>query len=122
MEVLQTRKISRVPESPPNVKGIINFRGEIIPILEHCAMFGLPKREKGASFVIIVLQILSDDEIITIEVVVDVVKGVVRILPNEIKPVPQMSSNINPEFLDGIAKVDAKFLMIMNVDKVFSEI
>lgn len=123
LEVLQRQKITRVPNSPEHVKGVINFRGEIIPVFETRLKFGLPKRENEDKYVIIVLQIQTteNNETLTIGAVADTVKDVLTIANTRIKPVPQMSKNYNTEYLDGITKITDKFALLLNTDKVFSE-
>ncbi len=122
LEVLQKQKIARVPNAPEHVRGVINFRGEIVPVFETRTKFGLPDRAEAEKYVVIVLQLQSKNDTTTIGAVVDAVKDVLTIAESEIKPVPKMSSNFNTEFLDGIAKINDQFTMLLNADKVFLEV
>lgn len=120
LEVLQTQHITAVPNAPHYVKGIINFRGDAVPVFESRVKFNLPERDEGSSFNIIVLDIDSGSEKLRIGAIVDHVKDVITIDDGEIKPVPSMGHEFNTEFLSGIYKLDQDFILLLDVDKVFS--
>ncbi len=121
LEILQEQKITRVPNAPKDVKGVINFRGDIIPIFETRTKFGLPEREKGKKSIMIVIEIKTENNKLIVGAIVDSAKDVITIPKENIKQVPTMSKNFNTDFLDGIAKIKEKFIMLLNTDKVFSE-
>jgi len=120
LEVLEKQNITRVPNAPDYIKGIINFRGEVVPVFESRKKFNLPVRPDDASYVIIVLDLSHDNEIFRIGAVVDRVKDVISINDQEIKPVPPMSKEFNTEFLEGIYKQGDTFIMLLDVEKVFT--
>ena len=120
LEVLEKQNITRVPNAPDYIKGIINFRGEVVPVFESRKKFNLPVRPDDASYVIIVLDLSHDNEIFRIGAVVDRVKDVISINDQEIKPVPPMSKEFNTEFLEGIYKQGETFIMLLDVEKVFT--
>ena len=120
LEVLEKQNVTRVPNAPEYIKGIINFRGEVVPVFESRKKFNLPVRPDDASYVIIVLDLSHDNEIFRIGAVVDRVKDVISINDQEIKPVPPMSKEFNTEFLEGIYKQGETFIMLLDVEKVFT--
>jgi len=120
LEVLEKQNITRVPNAPDYIKGIINFRGEVVPVFESRRKFNLPGRDDDASFVIIVLDLSHETEVFRIGAIVDRVKDVISIDEHEIKPVPPMSKEFNTEFLDGIVKLGENFIMLLDVEKVFT--
>jgi purine-binding chemotaxis protein CheW len=120
LEVLEKQNVTRVPNAPEYIKGIINFRGEVVPVFESRKKFNLPVRPDEASYVIIVLDLSHDNEIFRIGAVVDRVKDVISINDQDIKPVPPMSKEFNTEFLEGIYKQGDTFIMLLNVEKVFT--
>jgi purine-binding chemotaxis protein CheW len=120
LEVLEKQNITRVPNAPEYIKGILNFRGEIVPVFETRHKFHLPDREEGGSYVIIVLDLSHEGDMLRIGAVVDRVKDVISIDEEHIKPVPAMSKNFNADFLEGIYKLDDNFIMLLNVEKVFT--
>lgn len=119
LEVLQKIKITRVPSSPKHVEGVINFRGEIIPIFDTRTKFGLPKRSEADKFVIIVLQMQSEADTYIIGAIADAVKDVLTISNTDINPDSNMGRNFNSDFFEGIAKIDENFTTLLKADKVF---
>lgn len=120
LEVLQKQKLTRVPNSPEHVKGVLNFRGEIIPVFETRTKFGLTDRSMDSKSVVIILEMVNSEKKIIVGAIVDLVTDVITIDTNKIQQVPQMSSSFDPEFLRGIVRINDEFVMILNVDKVFS--
>jgi purine-binding chemotaxis protein CheW len=121
LEVLDKQQhITKVPNAPAYIKGIINFRGEVVPVFESRNKFNLPDRNTANSFVIIVLDLSGENEVFRIGAIVDRVKDVISIDDNEIKAVTTMSKSFNTEFLHGIFKLNDSFIMLLDVEKVFT--
>lgn len=120
LEVLQKQPITQVPNAPEYIRGIINFRGEIVPVFETRVRFRFPPRPQEDAYVIIVLDLSNQENVFRIGAIVDRVKDVINIEDSEIKPVPPMSKEFNTDFLQGIYKKDKDFLMLLNIEKVFS--
>ena len=120
LEVLQKQRITHVPNAPAYIKGIINFRGEVVPVFESRTKFNLPPRPEDASYVVIVYDLSKGADVFRIGTIVDKVKDVISIDDSEIKPVPPMSKEFNTEFLNGIFKQQNDFIMLLNVEKVFT--
>lgn len=121
LEVFLTQKITRVPNVASEISGVINFRGEIIPLFETRAIFNLPNRTDNERFVIIVLEITTATGNSVIGAVVDRVKDVINIEPKDIIPVPKMNIRIKAELISGIYKLKEDFVMLLNVDKMFTD-
>jgi purine-binding chemotaxis protein CheW len=120
LEVLQKQRITHVPNAPGYIKGIINFRGEVVPVFESRTKFNLPDRNDQDAYVIIVLDLSKGGDIFRLGAIVDRVKDVISIEDNEIKPVPAMSKDFNTDFLQGIFKMHDDFIMMLDVEKVFT--
>jgi purine-binding chemotaxis protein CheW len=120
LEVLQKQRITHVPNAPSYIKGIINFRGEVVPVFESRSKFHLPPRPEESSYVVIVFDLSKGADLFRIGTIVDRVKDVISIDDDEIKPVPSMSNDFNTEFLNGIFKQQSDFIMLLNVEKVFT--
>lgn len=120
LEVLQKQHVTKVPNVPEFIKGVINFRGEILPVIEARQKFNMPDRAENEKFVIVVIDLVVNQKQIMLGVIADGVNDVLELSENDIKEVPEMGTNYNSEFLDGMVKVDSGFLMLLNVDKVFS--
>lgn len=120
LEVLEKQHITRVPNAPGYISGIINFRGDVVPVFESRLKFNLPKRENDESYVIIVLDLSHDNEVFRLGAIADRVRDVIVIEDSEIKPVPPMSKEFNTDFLEGIFKLKDNFIMMLDVEKVFT--
>ena len=120
LEVLQEEYITPVPNAPTYIGGIINFRGDVVPIFETRMRFNLPERDKNDLYNIIVLDVSDGSDTYRLGGIVDKVKDVINIDDADIKPVPPMSKEFNTDFLQGIYKLDKEFIMLLNVEKVFS--
>lgn len=120
LEVLEKQNISRVPNAPHYIKGIVNFRGDIVPVFETRDKFNLPTRKEGDTYVIIVLDLSQNAEAFRIGAIVDRVKDVLEIDDSEIKAVPTMSKEFNSKFLQGIYKLNNNFILLLDVEKVFT--
>lgn len=120
LEVLQKQHITHVPNAPEFIKGIINFRGDIVPVFESRIKFNLPVRPEDSSYVIIVLDFSTNNEVFRVGAIVDKVKDVININDDDIKPVPKMGKEFNTDFLYGIFKLYDDFIMLLDVEKVFT--
>jgi purine-binding chemotaxis protein CheW len=120
LEVLEKQEFTKVPNAPPVIQGIINFRGNAVPLYETRTKFNLPAREPVSNFVIIVIDLLVGNDNYQVGAIVDKVQNVITLDEDEIKPVPPMSKEFNAEFLKGIAKNNNQFILLIDVDKIFS--
>ncbi|HEX3008186.1 MAG TPA: chemotaxis protein CheW [Bacteroidales bacterium] len=120
LEVLQEEQITPVPNAPDYILGIINFRGDVVPVFETRVRFNLPQRDMTKEYNIIVIDVSDGPEMFRLGAVVDKVKDVIAIDDNDIKPVPTMTKEFNTDFLQGIYKLGNEFIMLLNVEKVFS--
>lgn len=120
LEVLQHQNITEIPTSPEYLKGIVNFRGEGIPVIDARVQFNLTEKVEMNKAFIIVIDLLFENEIVRAGVVVDKVKNVIMLDTTEILEVPPMRSQFNIEFIEGVVSYGDDFLMILNMEKVFS--
>jgi len=120
LEVLENQKLTKVPKAPFYIKGVINFRGEILPVIDTRVKFNMPEKEMDGKSVIIVFDIDLSDKKLFIGGIVDGVKDVIEIADNEIKPVPDMGTKYNSDFIIGMIKNEDQFIMLLNIEKVFS--
>lgn len=122
VEIVEVPKITRVPQAPDYMCGVINLRGSVLPVVDTRKKFGFPSKEVELDTCIIVLEIaLSDNEQILVGALVDKVLDVLEISPDKINPSPSLGSKYKSEFIVGMGeKGDGDFIMILDIDKVFS--
>jgi len=120
LEVLEKQYITKVPNVPEYIEGVINFRGKIIPVIDSRLKFNLAKRDKDATFVVIVFDLSIEDKKMIIGAMVDKVNDVVAYDDANILDVPELGINYNAEFILGMINNGQSFTMILDIDKVFS--
>jgi purine-binding chemotaxis protein CheW len=119
-EILEFNSVTKIPQTPPFVKGVINLRGKVVPVVDMRLKFGLTQTEKTVNTCIIVVEISFIEELIIIGALVDAVQEVVELEPSQIEPAPKMGSRLKSDFIKGMGKLDDNFIIILDVDKVFS--
>ena len=112
--------VTRIPNTPEYLRGVLNLRGTIVPIIDMRMRFDLENAEYTALTVIIVLSVRTEDGERIIGVVVDSVSDVLNVRQEEIKPTPDFGSGIDTDFLDGLATAGDNMVMLLDVDKMMS--
>ena len=112
--------VTRIPQSPDSVLGVLNLRGAIVPIIDLRVRFSLASAEFNAMTVIIVLSLRTEGGQRECGVVVDNVKDVVDILVDNIRPVPSMNAGTASEFIQGITTIDEQMLILLNPDDLLA--
>ncbi len=120
LNILEMTRITEVPKSPDYMKGVINLRGTVLPVIDTRIKFGMPATPYTTNTCIIVLDIEMDGESIHVGALVDSVQAVLEFDSSQIMPAPSIGSKYRSEFIEGVANVDDKFIMILNMDAVFS--
>lgn len=121
LEVLQKREITEVPKSTFYIAGIINFRGDVVPVVDTRLRFNLAPRHENEGFVIAVLDLIKRDEPFRVGMMVDRVSDVITIEDSDIKPVPPMDSKFSTDFLKGIVRHQEQFILLLDIEKIFDE-
>ena len=120
LEILEVKPITKIPRSPEYIKGVINLRGSVLPVVDLKKVFGLPPVEINEDTCIIVLSVEIDGEQITLGALVDAVSEVLEIEQDTIEPAPSIGNKYNANFLQGMWKKDEDFIMLLNVNNVFA--
>ncbi|OFX80898.1 MAG: hypothetical protein A2X12_02100 [Bacteroidetes bacterium GWE2_29_8] len=120
LNILEMRPITKVPQAPDYMNGVINLRGNVLPIIDLRIKFGIEDKSFTVDTCIIVLSVKLDDEVIMLGALVDEVNEVLELSENDIEPAPSIGSKYNPEFIKGMHRVNENFIMILNIDHVFA--
>ena len=119
-EVLDFTTVTRVPQTPAYMRGVINLRGSVVPVIDLNLKFGMKKTEKTVNTCIIIAEIELDGEVTVLGALADSVQEVVELEPDQIEPAPKIGTNLNTEFIKGMGKRDEIFIILLDIDKVFS--
>ena len=119
-EVLDYPKITRVPQTPDFVRGVINLRGAVVPVVDLNKKFKIEETQQTVNTRVIIGEVEVDGDTIVLGVPADSVHEVMEIEPTNIEPAPRIGTRLNTEFLKGMGKRDEEFILILDIDKVFS--
>ncbi|HEY5806321.1 MAG TPA: chemotaxis protein CheW [Povalibacter sp.] len=108
--------VTRIPQAPAHVLGVLNLRGSIVPIVDMRMRFNLERAEYTPLTVIIVLSVESPAGRRDIGVVVDGVSDVIDVAVSDIKPAPELGEQVNTEFIEGLAAVSGRMVMLLDID------
>jgi len=116
-EVIRIREITRLPKAPSFVRGIINLRGDVIPIVDLRDRFGLENKEYTEMTRVIVVDVESK----LVGMVVDSASQVVRIPEDQIDPPPPIVGGLSAEYIKGVGKIDQRLVILLNIDRILSD-
>ena len=121
-EIIWYSSLTEVPMMPACICGVINLRGAVVPVMDLSSRFGKPSTPVGKSTCIVIIEVATqvEGERQNMGVVVDSVQAVLEIPASEIEPAPSFGAKIRPDFIEGIGKVNGKFVILLNVDRVLS--
>lgn len=119
-EIIRMQTVTKVPQTPEYVRGVINLRGKVIPVIDLRKKFGFHAYDDTEKTCIIVVQISYDNHTITMGISIDEVKEVLDIHAEDIEETPSFGANINTEFILGIGKIGNSVKILLDIDKVLS--
>jgi len=119
-EVLDYTKVTKIPNMPKFMMGVINLRGNVVPVVDMRLKFGMMKAEKTVNTCIVIVEVFIEKEVNILGIMVDSVQEVFELESGQIEPPPKIGIKLNTEFIKGMGKKDDKFIIIMDVDRVFS--
>ncbi|MBC3882387.1 purine-binding chemotaxis protein CheW [Undibacterium sp. LX40W] len=119
-EIIQYGELTEVPMMPKFIRGVINLRGKVVPVVDLSARFGKSVTQISRRTSIIIIEMENDDDAQSIGIVVDSVNEVVDIMSSDIEPPPSFGAKIRPDFISGMAKKEGRFIIVLNLDQVLS--
>jgi purine-binding chemotaxis protein CheW len=115
-EVIDLREITQLPKAPSFVKGIINLRGELIPVIDLREKFGLAREAYSPLASVVIVEIGKK----AVGVVVDSVRHVIRVAPGELAPSPPFVGGLSGRFVSGVAKLGERLIVVLDMDKILT--
>ena len=119
-EVLDYTSVTKVPQTPDFMRGVINLRGSVVPVVDMRLKFGMAKTEKTVNTCIIIVEINLEGETTVLGALADSVQEVLDLEPHQIEPAPKIGTKLRTDFIRGMGKRDEQFIIILDIDKVFS--
>lgn len=118
-EIIQYGAMTTVPLMPKFVRGVINLRGAVVPVIDLQARFGRPAAEISKKTCIVIFDALREGERVELGLMVDAVSEVVEIAPDQIEPPPSFGGAVKRDFIRGMGKMGSKFVIVLEPDKAF---
>ncbi len=119
-EIIQYDTLTKVPKTPHWIRGVINLRGGVVPVVDLAVKFGLPDTAITSSACIVITEVEIEGETTVMGVLADSVSQVIDLRGDDIEPPPAFGTRINVDYLRGMGKLGKKFVLILDVDKVLS--
>lgn len=119
-EIIQMQAVTKVPRTPDYVRGVINLRGKVIPVIDLRLKFAMPTKETTEKTCVIVVQVKRDQVTVTMGIIVDEVSEVLDINGGQIEPAPEFGTAVDTAFILGLGKIGKKVVMLLDADKVLS--
>lgn len=119
-EVLDMSTITKVPGTPDFMRGVINVRGSVVPVMDLRLKFGMSRTENSVDTRIIVMEIFLDGEVTVLGTLADSVNEVIDLEAGQIEPPPNIGMRWRTEFIRGIGKRNDMFIILLDIDRVFS--
>lgn len=119
-EILELSSITKVPRTPGFMRGVINLRGSVVPVIDLRLKFGMTVTEQTVNTCIIVVEVQMDDETIVLGALADSVQEVIEMEPEQIAAAPHIGTQLNTDFIRGMGKHEGRFVMILDIDRIFS--
>jgi purine-binding chemotaxis protein CheW len=119
-EVLEYTRVTKVPRTPAYMRGVINLRGHVVPVLDLKLRFGMSRTEQTVNTCVIIVEVQIEGEKTIIGALADSVQEVIDMDASTIQPAPRIGTKLNTDFIQGMGKRDEQFVIILDIDKVFS--
>ena len=119
-EIIEYTTVTKVPKVPEWIRGVINLRGNVVPVVDLTVRFGLKERPVSKTTCIVIVEIEQDSERAVMGVIADAVNQVIDLAPKDIEEPPAFGTRVRLEYLFGMGKLGKKFALILNIDSVLS--
>lgn len=120
-EILEFKGTTRMPQVPDYLRGVINLRGSVVPVVDLRLLFGLSATQSTINTCVIVLEINVENETVVAGALADSVREVLELEPAEIEAAPRLGTRLNTDFIKGMGKRNDQFLMLLDIDRVFGD-
>ena len=116
-EIIEYDSLTRVPAMPPCVRGVINLRGRVVPVVDLAARFGLAGSSITRRSCIVMVELTDGDESVVVGIITDAVSQVLDLAESAIEPPPSFGASIDTAFILGLAEAEKKFVIVLDVDR-----
>lgn len=119
-EILSLTPVTRVPQTPDYMLGVLNLRGQVVPVVDMRLKLGMANSGETEDTCIIVVEVILDGDSITVGALADAVCEVLELRNDQIEPPPKLGSRLKTEYITGMGKIDEQFIILLNLNRIFS--
>jgi purine-binding chemotaxis protein CheW len=119
-EILQFQPLTEVPLTPPFVRGVLNLRGAVVPVIDLSVRLERPPTQTARRTCVVIVEVPTAGAPVVLGLLVDQVNEVLEIAPRDVVPAPSFGSSVRPDFVHGVAKLATRFVLVLNVARVLS--
>jgi purine-binding chemotaxis protein CheW len=119
-EIIEFDAVTRVPATPPWVRGVMNLRGSVVPVIDLAVKFGLPPSSVTRRTCIVVVETDLEGERVVMGVMADSVSQVLDVAPEDIEPAPAFGTSVRVDYLLGLGRLQDRFVLLLDIDRVLS--
>jgi purine-binding chemotaxis protein CheW len=121
-EIIEYTTVTKVPKVPHWIRGVINLRGNVVPVVDLAVRFGIEERPVTKTTCIVIVEVQQDSERAVMGIIADAVNQVIDLAPKDIEVPPAFGTRVRLEYLFGMGKLGKKFALILNIDSVLSNV
>ena len=121
-EIIEYETVTRVPTTPAHVRGVINLRGAVLPVIDLAAKFGHGESEATRTTCIVIVETRQQGNVVVVGIMADSVSEVVDIASDAIEPPPSFGTSVHIDFLIGMGKLDNRLVLVLDMDRVLSPV
>ena len=119
-EILQYSAITEVPLAPPGIRGVLNLRGAVVPVVDLAVRFGRPSTPVDKRTCIVILEIGGNERSTVMGIMVDHVSEVIDLPPGDLEPAPAFGNKLRPDFIRGVGRIGGRFVLILEMERILS--
>ena len=119
-EIIECERVTAIPSMPPVVRGVINLRGSVVPVVDLPVKFSFPETPLGTGTYIVVVDLVCSGESVRLGLLTSELGRVIDVAADDIKPVPDFGTRIQSEYLRGVGNIDGRFALFLDVDRLLS--
>ncbi len=120
-EILEYTAVTKVPKTRNYMRGVINLRGSVVPVVDMRVLFGLPEADTTVNTCIIVMEVAAEGSSLIMGALADSVREVMELDPGQIEPAPKVGSRVKTDFISGMGKQGNEFIMILDIDRMLPD-
>ena len=119
-EIIEFGTVTKIPTTPPHVRGVINLRGNVVPVIDLAVKMGLPESPVTKLSCIVIVEVTLEGEPVVMGIMADSVSEVIELSAGDIEPTPAFGTRIRVDYLQGMAKAGQKFILLLDIDQVLT--